>query len=50
MEWIKVTGILGEVAPGMFSALVAFAGCAGASVDKTLQAEELLDTAGYRSF
>lgn len=45
MEWLKRMRILVILAPGMIMAL---AGCSGAPVDKTLQAEELLGTAGFR--
>jgi hypothetical protein len=45
MEWLKRMRILAILAPGMYLAL---AGCAGAPVDKTLQAEELLGTAGFQ--
>ena len=45
MEWIKRLRIPALLVPGVIFAL---AGCAGAPVDKTLQAEELLGTAGFR--
>jgi len=45
MEWLKRMRILAILAPAMMSAL---AGCAGAPVDKTLQAEQLLATAGFQ--
>jgi len=45
MEWINRIGILVIMAPGLFLAL---AGCAGAPVNKTLQAEEALAAAGFQ--
>jgi len=45
MEWLKRIGILVIMAPGLF---MAHAGCAGAPVNKTLQAEEALAAAGFQ--
>jgi hypothetical protein len=45
MERIKRLSIPALLVPGM---ILALAGCAGAPVDKTLQDEELLGTAGFR--
>ena len=45
MEWIKRIGILVILAPGLIMAL---AGCSGAPVNKTLQAEEALAAAGFQ--
>ena len=45
MKWLKRRQILVIVAAGMNLAL---AGCSGPPVDKTLQAEELLGTAGFQ--
>jgi hypothetical protein len=45
MEWIKRLRIPAALVSGIFLTL---AGCAGAPVDKMLQAEELLGTAGFR--
>lgn len=45
MEWLKRMRVLVILAPGV---VLALAGCAGAPADKTLQAEELLGTAGFR--
>jgi len=45
MEWLKHIRILVILAPGMFMAL---AGCSGAPVNKTLQAEEALAAAGFQ--
>jgi hypothetical protein len=45
MEWIKHIRILAILAPGL---LLALAGCAGAPVNKTLQAEEALVAAGFQ--
>jgi hypothetical protein len=45
MKWLKRMRTLVILAPG---AVLALAGCAGAPVDKTLQAEELLGTAGFQ--
>jgi len=45
MEWLKRIRILMILAPGMFLAL---AGCSGAPVNKTLQAEEALIRAGFQ--
>ena len=45
MEWLKRIGTLAILAPGLFLAL---AGCAGAPVNKTLQAEEALAAAGFQ--
>lgn len=45
MEWLKRMRIPGILAAGM---VLTLAGCAGAPVDKTLQAEELLGTAGFQ--
>ncbi len=45
MEWLKRIGILVILAPGLFMAL---AGCGGAPVNKTLQAEEALAAAGFQ--
>jgi hypothetical protein len=44
VEWLKKIKILVILGPGMFLAL---AGCAGAPVNKTLQAEEALVAAGF---
>ncbi len=45
MEWIKRLSIPALLVSGTIFAL---AGCAGAPVDRTLQTEELLGTAGFR--
>ena len=45
MEWIQRIGILAILAPGLIMAL---AGCAGAPVNKTFQAEEALAAAGFQ--
>jgi hypothetical protein len=45
MEFYKTERMLVMLAAGM---LLALAGCAGPPVDKTLQAEELLGTAGFK--
>lgn len=45
MEWLNHIRILVILAPGIFLAL---AGCAGAPVNKTLQAEEALVAAGFK--
>ena len=45
MEWFKRIGVLVILAPGL---LMAIAGCAGAPVNKTLQAEEALAAAGFQ--
>jgi hypothetical protein len=45
MEWLKRMEILVMLVPGLFMAL---AGCAGAPVNKTLQAEEALAAAGFQ--
>jgi hypothetical protein len=45
MEFNKTLRMLVMLAAGMMSV---FAGCAGPPVDKTLQAEELLGTAGFQ--
>jgi hypothetical protein len=45
MEWFKHMRILAILALGLFLAL---AGCAGATVNKTLQAEEALAAAGFQ--
>ena len=45
MKWLKRMRILVILSPAM---ILALAGCSGAPVDKTLQAEELLGTAGFR--
>jgi hypothetical protein len=45
MEWLHRKGILMILAPGLIMAL---AGCAGAPVNKTLQAEEALAAAGFQ--
>jgi hypothetical protein len=45
MDWIKRIRILVILAPGVF---LAFAGCAGPPVNKTLQAEEVLVAAGFQ--
>jgi len=45
MKWLKHIRILMILAPGLFMAL---AGCAGAPVNKTFQAEEALVAAGFQ--
>jgi len=45
LEWLNHIRILVILAPGIFLAL---AGCAGAPVNKTLQAEEALVAAGFK--
>jgi hypothetical protein len=45
MQWLKRIRILAIVAPGVFLVL---ANCAGAPVNKTLQAEEFLIAAGFQ--
>jgi hypothetical protein len=45
MQWLKRIGILPILAPGLIMVL---AGCAGTSVNKTLQAEEALAAAGFQ--
>lgn len=45
MEWPNCMRILMIVLPGR---ILALSGCAGTPVDKTLQIEELLGTAGFR--
>jgi hypothetical protein len=45
MEWLKRMQITVILAAGI---VLTLAGCAGAPVDKTLQTEELLGTAGFK--
>jgi len=45
MKWLKHIRILVILAPGL---IMAFAGCSGAPVNKTLQAEEALAAAGFQ--
>jgi hypothetical protein len=45
MKWVKTVRMRVMLAAGM---MLVFIGCAGPPVDKTLQAEELLGTAGFR--
>ena len=45
MKWLKHIRILVILAPGL---IIAFAGCSGAPVNKTLQAEEALAAAGFQ--
>ena len=45
MQWLKRIGILSILAAGLFMVL---AGCGGAPVNKTLQAEEALAAAGFQ--
>jgi hypothetical protein len=45
MKWVKTVRVRVMLAAGM---MLVFIGCAGPPVDKTLQAEELLGTAGFR--
>jgi hypothetical protein len=46
MSWLQIIGI--ELWKLAAAAVFVISGCAGAPVDKTLQAEELLGTAGFQ--